>query len=74
MAVCVQVSELVNQEAGHLHKDSIVLACDILECSPWFDFVDLDIYDATDLEVRFCHFPPEPLKISRRLRAHITSA
>ena len=41
----------MNQEAGHLHKDSIVLACDILECSPWFDFVDLDIYDATDLEV-----------------------
>lgn len=51
----VQVSELVNQEAGHLHKDSIVLACDILECSPWFDFVDLDIYDATDLEVRLHH-------------------
>ncbi len=51
-ALCfLQVSELVNQEAGHLHKDSIVLACDILECSPWFDFVDLDTYDATDVEV-----------------------
>ena len=52
LLLCLQVSELVNQEAGHLHKDSIVLACDILECSPWFDFVDLDVYDATDLEVR----------------------
>ena len=66
----MQVSELV-KEAGHLHKDSIVLACDILECSPWFDFVDLDIYDATDLEVRLGHFSTDRLEVRTSHGMHI---
>lgn len=30
-------------EKGYLVKDSIVLACEILECTPWLEFGDADL-------------------------------
>lgn len=30
-------------EKGYFVKDSIVLACDILECTPWLEFGDTDL-------------------------------
>lgn len=48
--VCVQVSEIMDPEAGHVHRDGVVLACEVLECCPWFEFADLDVYGNTTEE------------------------
>ena len=46
----VQVSEIMDPEAGHVHRDGVVLACEVLECCPWFEFADLDVYGNTTEE------------------------
>lgn len=38
-----QVTEMVDQEAGYLQRDGLLLACEILDCQPWFDFADLEV-------------------------------
>ena len=48
--VCIQVSEIMDPEAGHVHRDGVVLACEVLECCPWFEFADLDVYGNTTEE------------------------
>jgi hypothetical protein len=45
-----QVSEIMDPEAGHVHRDGVVLACEVLECCPWFEFADLDVYGNTTEE------------------------
>jgi len=25
-------------------RDGVILACEILDCCPWFEFADLDVY------------------------------
>lgn len=46
----IQVSEIMDPEAGHVHRDGVVLACEVLECCPWFEFADLDVYGNTTEE------------------------
>ena len=46
----MQVSEIMDPEAGHVHRDGVVLACEVLECCPWFEFADLDVYGNTTEE------------------------
>ncbi len=48
--LCVKVSEIMDPEAGHVHRDGVVLACEVLECCPWFEFADLDVYGNTTEE------------------------
>ena len=31
-----------------LCRDGVVLACEILDCCPWFEFADLDVYVSGD--------------------------
>ena len=50
MYVYVKVSEIMDPEAGHVHRDGVVLACEVLECCPWFEFADLDVYGNTTEE------------------------
>ena len=46
--------------APGLCRDGVILACEILDCCPWFEFADLDVYvsdeddeeDDEDVEVR----------------------
>ena len=40
----------MDPEAGHVHRDGVVLACEVLECCPWFEFADLDVYGNTTEE------------------------
>ena len=41
----------VCSEKGYFVKDSIVLACDILECTPWLEFGDTDLtFSEPDLD------------------------
>lgn len=42
MAVGTHTGEACS-EKGYFVKDSIVLACDILECTPWLEFGDTDL-------------------------------
>ncbi|KAL0026664.1 hypothetical protein WJX79_002501 [Trebouxia sp. C0005] len=46
----MKVSEIMDPEAGHVHRDGVVLACEVLECCPWFEFADLDVYGNTTEE------------------------
>ena len=46
----VKVTEIMDPEAGHVHRDGVVLACEVLECCPWFEFADLDVYGNTTEE------------------------
>ena len=50
LPVLSQVSEIMDPEAGHVHRDGVVLACEVLECCPWFEFADLDVYGNTTEE------------------------
>ncbi|KAK9829646.1 hypothetical protein WJX72_007078 [[Myrmecia] bisecta] len=45
----MKVHEMVDAEQGYLHKESLVLMCEVLECCPWFEFADLEVY-ASDAE------------------------
>jgi hypothetical protein len=42
-------------EKGYLVKDSVILACEILECTPWLEFGDADLtFSDSDVEA---HLP-----------------
>ena len=45
-----QVTEMVDPEAGYVQRDGLLLACEVLDCQPWFDFADLEVF-ASDSEV-----------------------
>ena len=39
---------MLDPEAGYLTRDGIVLVVEVLECCPWFEFADLDVYASDD--------------------------
>ena len=41
---------MVDPEAGYVQRDGLLLACEVLDCQPWFDFADLEVF-ASDSEV-----------------------
>jgi hypothetical protein len=43
LCACAFISEYACSDKGYFVKDSIVLACDILECTPWLEFGDTDL-------------------------------
>lgn len=44
----VKVSDMLEADAGFLVRDTVVFICEILDCCPWFDFADLEVYASED--------------------------
>ena len=41
---------MVDAEAGYVLRDGLLLACEVSECHPWFDFADLDFLPSDEDE------------------------
>jgi len=39
----MKVSDMLEADAGFLVRDTIVFVCEILDCCPWFKFLDLEV-------------------------------
>ncbi|KAK9079979.1 hypothetical protein SSX86_001654 [Deinandra increscens subsp. villosa] len=44
----MKVSDMLEADAGFLVRDTIVFVCEILDCCPWFEFADLEVYAFED--------------------------
>lgn len=44
----LQISEVIDPEAGYLQNHGIALACEVQECCPWFEFADLQVIPSKD--------------------------
>ncbi|KAL0327413.1 UNVERIFIED_CONTAM: hypothetical protein Sangu_1819300 [Sesamum angustifolium] len=40
----MKVSDMLEADAGFLLRDTVVFVCEILDCCPWFEFSDLEIF------------------------------
>ncbi len=61
--LCILAASASNDfsSAPDLCRDGVILACEILDCCPWFEFADLDVYvsdeeeeDDEDVVCRLC--------------------
>lgn len=46
----MQVSDVLNSEAGYVQRECLTLSCEVLECCPWFEFADLTVYASSEEE------------------------
>ncbi|CAI8599607.1 unnamed protein product [Vicia faba] len=44
----MKVSDMLEADAGFLVRDTVVFVCEILDCCPWFDFSDLEVFASED--------------------------
>lgn len=44
----MKVSDMLEMDAGFLMRDTVVFVCEILDCCPWFDFSDLEVFASDD--------------------------
>ncbi|XP_050220361.1 uncharacterized protein LOC126670630 [Mercurialis annua] len=44
----MKVSDMLEADAGFLVRDTVVFVCEILDCCPWFDFADLEVFASED--------------------------
>ncbi|PWA52949.1 TRAF-like family protein [Artemisia annua] len=44
----MKVSDMLEPDAGFLVRDTVVFVCEILDCCPWFEFADLEVYASED--------------------------
>ncbi|XP_059067225.1 uncharacterized protein LOC131062761 isoform X2 [Cryptomeria japonica] len=44
----MKVSDMLEADAGFLVRDTVVFACEILDCCPWFEFSDLEVLASDD--------------------------
>ncbi|XP_023760022.1 uncharacterized protein LOC111908425 [Lactuca sativa] len=44
----MKVSDMLEADAGFLVRDTVVFVCEILDCCPWFEFADLEVYASED--------------------------
>ena len=51
---------MVDPEVGYVQRDGLLLACEVLDCQPWFDFADLEVF-ASDSEVESLSTDPDDL-------------
>lgn len=51
---------MVDPEAGYVQRDGLLLACEVIDCQPWFDFADLEVF-ASDSEADSLSTSPEEL-------------
>lgn len=56
----LQVTEMVDPEAGYIQRDGLLLACEVVDCQPWFDFADLEVF-VSDSEAESLSTDPEEI-------------
>lgn len=44
----MKVSDMLEPDAGFLLRDTVVFVCEILDCCPWFEFSDLEVFASED--------------------------
>ncbi|KAL3655838.1 hypothetical protein CASFOL_000234 [Castilleja foliolosa] len=44
----MKVSDMLEADAGFLLRDTVVFVCEILDCCPWFEFSDLEVFASED--------------------------
>ncbi|XP_077214729.1 uncharacterized protein LOC143849557 [Tasmannia lanceolata] len=44
----MKVSDMLEADAGFLVRDTVVFVYEIIDCCPWFDFSDLEVYASED--------------------------
>ncbi|KAJ4765159.1 TRAF-like family protein [Rhynchospora pubera] len=44
----MKVHEMMTPESGFLVRDSVIFVCEILDCCPWFEFSDLEVFASED--------------------------
>ncbi|KAH9297298.1 hypothetical protein KI387_028980, partial [Taxus chinensis] len=44
----MKVFDMLEVDAGFLVRDTVVFACEILDCCPWFEFSDLEVLASDD--------------------------
>ncbi|XP_059459860.1 uncharacterized protein LOC132189240 [Corylus avellana] len=44
----MKVSDMLEVDAGFLLRDTVVFVCEILDCCPWFEFSDLEVFASED--------------------------
>ncbi|KAL6633987.1 hypothetical protein ACP70R_026658 [Stipagrostis hirtigluma subsp. patula] len=44
----MKVSDMLDTDAGFLVRDTVVFVCEIIDCCPWFDFSDLEVWASDD--------------------------
>lgn len=44
----MKVADMLEADAGFIVRDSVVFVCEILDCCPWFEFSDLEVFASED--------------------------
>ncbi|XP_051137065.1 uncharacterized protein LOC127255534 isoform X2 [Andrographis paniculata] len=44
----MKVSDMLEADSGFIMRDTVVFACEILDCCPWFEFSDLEVLASED--------------------------
>ncbi|CAL5057168.1 unnamed protein product [Urochloa decumbens] len=44
----MKISDLLDTDAGFLVRDTVIFTCEIIDCCPWFDFSDLEVWASDD--------------------------
>ncbi|KAL6899599.1 hypothetical protein ACP4OV_006257 [Aristida adscensionis] len=44
----MKLSDMLDTDAGFLVRDTVVFVCEIIDCCPWFDFSDLEVWASDD--------------------------
>ncbi|KAL4181746.1 hypothetical protein AMTRI_Chr12g272620 [Amborella trichopoda] len=44
----MKVSDMLEQDAGFLVRDTVVFVCEIMDCCPWLEFSDLEVMASDD--------------------------
>ncbi|XP_074329147.1 uncharacterized protein LOC141666834 [Apium graveolens] len=44
----MKVADMLESDAGFIVRDSVVFVCEILDCCPWFEFSDLEVFASED--------------------------
>ncbi|XP_042487745.1 uncharacterized protein LOC122067978 [Macadamia integrifolia] len=44
----MKVSDMLEADAGFLVRDTVVFVCEIIDCCPWFEFSDLEVFASED--------------------------
>ncbi|KAF8400604.1 hypothetical protein HHK36_013903 [Tetracentron sinense] len=44
----MKVSDMLEADAGFLLRDTVCFVCEIIDCCPWFEFADLEVWASED--------------------------
>nr|CAB3450363.1 unnamed protein product [Digitaria exilis] len=44
----MKIPDMLDTDAGFLVRDTVIFTCEIIDCCPWFDFSDLEVWASDD--------------------------